>query len=121
MSKEALKKISIDVMNAMAENYLNVWHSYGPFSLQEQTDDYLDFKDSSGVLISFPRPLIEKWTLADGPGKTLNTIINEPGMKSKPTWLYGNKEISELVSLQLSDRSGYPTELGKRVYEALKD
>ena len=120
MSKESLKKISVEVMNNMAENYLKIWSCYGPFTLNEKTDENISYKDSSGVLVSFSRPYhIENWTENEGYGKALKYLINDPGMHNKAMWVFGTKELAGLITYRLSDCSGNPTDLGKKVYEAM--
>lgn len=120
MSKESLKEISIEIMNTMAENYLRIWSSYGPYTFIDKSDEYIKYKDSSGALVAFFRPdNIENWTENEGEGKALKFLINDPGMHNKAMWVFGTKELAKLVTYYLSDCSGNPTDLGKKVYEAM--
>ena len=119
MSREALLNISIKVMENFADTYLKTWSSYGPYTLNEKTEEYMDFKDCYGTLISFSRPRLEEWTADDGYGRALVALIKDPGMHGSAMWVYTSKELAQLVTYKLADCTGEPTELGKEVYQAL--
>ena len=119
MSKDALKHISIKVMENCANEYLKTWSAYGPFTLIEKSEEHILFKNNVGISVSFARPHLEDWSLFDGPGKALADLVEDPGMHKSAMWVYGSELLAQLVTLKLSDCCGNPTTLGKEVCKFL--
>ena len=119
MCKEALKLVSIKVMENWAIEYRKTWVSYGPYTIVEKSEENIILKNKVGTSVSFDRPHLEDWSLFDGPGKALAALIEDPGMHKSAMWVYLSEHFPQLVTYELSDCCGNPTSLGKEVYKAL--
>ena len=118
MSKEALKTVSIKVMENCASEYIKTWVSY-EYTIVEKSEEYIILKNNEGTSISFARPHLEDWSLLDGPGKALAALIEDPGMHKSAMWVYSSNLLGQLVTHKLSDCCGNPTSLGEEVCKAL--
>ena len=119
MNKEALKTVSIKVMENCADEYIKIWSAYGSCTIVLKTKENIIFKDKNETYISFDRPHFEDWSLFDGPGKALAALVEDPGMHKSAMWVYSSGLLGPLVAHKLSDCSGNPTALGKEVCKAL--
>jgi hypothetical protein len=119
MSKEALKLVSIKVMENWAKEYLKIWVAYGPFTIVEKSVEKITLKNKDGRTVSFDNPHLEDWTLFDGPGKALAALVKDPGMHNSAMWVYSSGHLCQLVTYNLSDCCGNPTALGEEVCKAL--
>lgn len=119
MSKEALKTVSIKVMENLAKEYIKIWVAYGPHTIVEKSEENIILKNNEGTSISFARPHLEDWSLLDGPGKALAALIEDPGMHNLAMWVYSSNLLGQLVTHKLSDCCGNPTSLGEEVCKAL--
>ena len=119
MSKEALKLVSIKVMENCANEYLKTWSAYGPYTLVEKSEENIIYKNNVGTSVSFGNPHLEEWSLFDGPGKALAALVKDPGMHNSAMWVYSSNLLAQLVTYNLSDCCGNPTTLGKEVCKAL--
>jgi hypothetical protein len=119
MSTEALKTVSIKVMEKWAKEYIKIWVAYGPFTIVEKSEEKITLKNKDGRTVSFDNPHLEDWTLFDGPGKALAALVEDPGMHKSAMWVYGSKLLGQLVTHKLSDCCGNPTTLGEEVCKAL--
>ena len=119
MSKEVLKQVSIKVMENCANEYINTWSAYGPYTLVEKSEEYIILKDNAGTSISFARLHIENWSLLEGPGKALAALVEDPGMHKSAMWVYSSGLLGQLVTYKLSDCCGNPTALGEEVCKFL--
>ena len=119
MSKEALKLVSIKVMENWVIEYFKYWVSYGPYTIVEKSEEHIIFKDKDGRSVSFDNPHLEDWSLFDGPGKALAALVKDPGMHNSAMWVYSSAHLAQLVTYNLSDCCGFPTTLGKEVCKAL--
>ena len=119
MSKEALKLVSIKVMENQVIEYFKTWVSYGPYTIVEKSEERIIFKDNDGRSVSFDRPHLEDWSPFDGPGKALAALVKDPGMHNSAMWVYSSNLLAQLVTYNPSDCCGNPTTLGKEVCKAL--
>jgi hypothetical protein len=119
MSKEALKLVSIKVMENWAKEYLKIWVAYGPFTIVEKSEEKITLKNKDGRTSSFDNPHLEDWSTFDGPGKALAALVKDPGMHNSAMWVYSSGHLGQLVNYKLSDCSGNPTALGEEVCKAL--
>ena len=119
MSKEALKLVSIKVMENWAKEYIKIWVAYGPFFIIEKSEEKIVLKNEVGRSVSFDNPHLEDWSLFDGPGKALASLVEYPGMHKSAMWVYSSEYFCQLVTYNLSDCCGNPTTLGKEVCKAL--
>ena len=119
MSKEALKAVSIKVMENWAREYLKIWVAYGPFFIIEKSEEKIVLKNEVGKSVSFDNPHLENWSLFDGPGKALAALVEDPGMHKLAMWVYSSGYLGQLISYNLSDCCGNPTAIGKEVCKAL--
>ena len=119
MSKEALKSVSIKVMENLAKEYIKIWVAYGPHTILEKSKEKIVLKNKDGRLVSFVRLHLEDWSLFDGPGKALAVLVEDPGMHNSAMRVYSSKHLGQLVNYKLSDCCGNPTSIGKDVYKAL--
>ena len=119
MSKEALKLVSIKVMENWAKEYIKIWVAYGPFFIIEKSEEKIVLKNEVGRTESFDRPHLEDWSLFDGTGKALAALVKDPGMHNSAMWVHSSGHLCQLVTYNLSDCCGNPTALGKEVYKAL--
>jgi len=119
MSKEALKTISIKVMENRANDYIKTWVAYGPFTIVEKSEEKIVLKNKDGKSKFFDRPHLEDWSLFDGPGKALAALVEDSGMHNSAMWVYSSGHLGKLVTYNLSDCCGNPTSLGKEVCKAL--
>ena len=119
MSKEALKLVSIKVMENCANEYIKTWSAYAPYTLVEKSEEYILYKNKVGTSVSFARLHLEDWSLFDGPGKALAALVEDPGMHKSAMWVYSSGHLGQLVTHKLSDCCGNPTSLGEEVCKAL--
>ena len=119
MSKEALKLVSIKVMENCANEYLKTWSAYGPYTLVEKSEEQIIFKNNVGTHVSFASLHLEDWSIFEGPGKALAALVEDPGMHKSAMWVYGSKLLAQLVTHKLSDCCGNPTALGEEVCKFL--
>ena len=119
MSTEALKTVSIKVMEKWAKEYIKIWVAYGPFTIVEKSEEKITLKNKDGKIVSFDNPHLEDWTIFDGPGKALVALIKDPGMHNSAMWVYSSGHLCQLVTHNLSDCCGNPTSLGEEVCKAL--
>ena len=119
MSKEALKTVSIKVMENWANEYIKIWVAYEPYTLVLKSEENIILKNKDETYVSFARPHLEDWSLFDGPGKALAALVEDPGMHNSAMWVYSSGHLGQLVNYKLSDCCGNPTSIGKEVYKAL--
>ena len=119
MSKEALKIVSIKVMENWAIEYTKIWVAYGSYTIVEKSEENIMLKNKIGRSVSFDRPHLEDWSLLDGPGKALAALVEDPGMHNSAMWVYSSNLLAQLVTYNLSDCCGNPTSLGEEVCKAL--
>lgn len=116
-----LEQVSIEVMNAMVEEYKRRWCRYAPFTLASRSSEGICLYNCDNNMVCFSRPKLEDWNISEGLGKALKAIVKDPGMHGSAMWLYGKPELSELSEMMLCDFEGEPTELGKKVYNAIME
>ena len=120
MSKEALKLVSIKVMENWAKEHIKIWVAYET-TIVEKSEEKITLKNEDGRTISFDNPHLEDWSLFDGPGKALAALVKDPGMHNSAMWVYSSGHLCQLVTYNLSDCCGNPTALGEEVCKALSE
>jgi hypothetical protein len=118
MSEEALKLVSIKVMENLAKEHIKIWVAYET-TIVEKSEEKITLKNEDGRTISSDNPHLEDWSLFDGPGKALAALVKDPGMHNSAMWVYSSGHLCQLVTYNLSDCCGNPTALGEEVCKAL--
>ncbi len=118
---ENLQQVSTEVLSAMVEECKRKWSCYAPLSLEcAENGSVCVYGCNGGKIECFNKPNFQDWDVNDGLGKALKALVKDPGMHESAR-LYGKRELSELCEMTLCDFEGVPTELGKKVYNAIME